>query len=373
MKNVEQKWTAQDIPSQEGRLAVVTGATSGVGFYTAKELARKRATVIMPARDMRKAQEAAERIGAEVPKARLYLTNLDLAEFDSVREFGEHLRQRYGTGSLDLLVNNAGIMALPKRTLNSQGLELQIATNYFGPFLLTALLFPLMKEEQGSRIVTVSSTVARSARLEFDNLQSERRYVPHGELAGGGAYTQSKLADLIFAYELHRRLSAANSCIASIAAHPGWALTDIGRSASPGFRFLMKLSRPLWQSAEAGSLPLLFAATSPDVRKGGYYGPDGRMEAKGNPTAAFEPVVTKDATVGRRLWDESERVTGMQFVVSAPFHRHAFATAWMTQDSRCQKRSKVFSCPDEKTNPDAGGGSAPECGNSDKSKWLRAN
>ena len=248
MKNVEHKWTVQDIPSQEGRLAVVTGATSGIGFYTAKELARKRATVIMPARDMRKAKEAAARIEAEVPKARLYLADLDLAEFDSVREFGEHVRQRYGTGSLDLLVNNAGIMALPKRTLNSQGLELQIATNYFGPFLLTALLFPLMKEEEGSRIVTVSSTTARAARLEFDNLQSERRYVSHH----AGAYAQSKLADLIFASELHRRLSAANSCIASVAAHPGWALTDIGRSVSQGFRILMKLSRPLWQSAEAG-------------------------------------------------------------------------------------------------------------------------
>src|SRR5215469_16433073 len=313
MKNVEPKWTVQDIPSQEGRLAVVTGATSGIGFHTVRELARKRATMIMPARDMRRVKAAAERIEAEVPKARLYLANLDLAEFASVREFAQHLRQRYGTGSLDLLVNNAGIMALPKRTVNSQGVELQMATNYFGPFLLTALLFPLMKQEEGSRIVTVSSTVARSARLEFDNLQSERRYVSHG-----GAYTQSKLADLIFAFELHRRLSAANSCIASIAAHPGWALTDIGRSVSRGFRIAMKLSRPLWQSAEAGSLPLLFAATSPNARRDGYYGPNGRGEAKGNPAAAFEPVVTKDATVGRRLWEESERVTDMQFVVSAP-------------------------------------------------------
>jgi len=313
MRNVEHKWTVQGIPSQEGRLAVVTGATSGVGFYTAKELARKKATVIMPARDMRKAKEVAARIEAEVPEARLDLVDLDLGEFDSVREFGEHLRQRYGAGSLDLLVNNAGIMALPKRTMNSQGLELQIATNYFGPFLLTALLFPLMKEEEGSRIVTVSSTTARSARLEFDNLQSERRYVPHA-----GAYAQSKLADLIFAFELQRRLSAANSCIASIAAHPGWALTDIGRYVSRGFRIAMKVSRPLFQSAEAGSLPLLFAATSPNARKGSYYGPDGWMEAKGNPTAAFEPVVSKHATVGRCLWDESERVTDMQFVVSAP-------------------------------------------------------
>ena len=313
MKNVEHKWTVQDIPSQAGRLALVTGATSGIGFYTAKELARKRATVIMPARDMRKAKEAAERLEAEVPKAQLYLAKLDLADFNSVREFGEHIRQRYGTGSLDLLVNNAGIMALPKRTMNSQGLELQIVTNYFGPFLLTALLFPLMKEEEGSRIVTVSSTMARAAHLEFDNLQSERRYVPHG-----GAYAQSKLADLIFAFELHRRLSAANSCIASIAAHPGWALTDIGRSVSRGLRIMMKLAQPMSQSAEAGSLPLLFAATSPNARKGGYYGPDGRNEAKGSPTAAFEPAVTKNATVGRRLWDESERVIDMQFVVSAP-------------------------------------------------------
>ena len=267
--------------------------------------ARKRSR----SRSQRK--EAAERIGAEVPKARLYLAELDLGEFDSVREFGEQFRQHYGTGSLDLLVNNAGIMALPKRTLNSQGLELQMATNYFGPFLLGALLFPLMKEEEGSMIVTGSSTVARSARLDLHNLQSERRYVPHG-----GAYTQSKLADLIFAFELHRRLSAANSRIASIASHPGWALTDIGRYAGLGLRILMKLSRPRWQSAEAGSLPLLFAATSPDARKGGYYGPDDRGEAKGNPAAAFEPPVTRDANVGRRLWEESERVTNIQFVVA---------------------------------------------------------
>jgi NAD(P)-dependent dehydrogenase (short-subunit alcohol dehydrogenase family) len=319
MKNAEHKWTAEDIPSQEARLAVVTGATSGIGFHTAKELARKGATVIMPARDMRKAKEAAERIEAEVPKAQLYLAKLDLGEFDSVREFGEHLRQHYGKASLDLLVNNAGIMALPKRTTNSKGLELQMATNYFGPFLLTALLLPLIKEKEGSRIVTVSGTTSRSARLEFDNLQSERRYVPHGGVTNcGGAYTQSKLADLIFAFELHRRLSAVNSRVASIAAHPGWARTDIGRSVSPGFRLLMKLSRSRFQSAEAGSFPLLFAATSPNARKGGYYGPDGRGEAKGTPAAAFEPAITKDAAVGRRLWEESERVTDMQFVVSAP-------------------------------------------------------
>jgi NAD(P)-dependent dehydrogenase (short-subunit alcohol dehydrogenase family) len=145
-KTVEHTWTVQEIPSQAGRLAVVTGATSGVSFYTAKELARKSATVIMPARDMKKAKEAAARIEAEVPKARLHLADLDLAEFDSVREFAEPLRQRYGTGCLDVLVNNAGIMALPKRTMNAQGLELQMATNDFGPFLLTALLFPLMDQ-----------------------------------------------------------------------------------------------------------------------------------------------------------------------------------------------------------------------------------
>jgi NAD(P)-dependent dehydrogenase (short-subunit alcohol dehydrogenase family) len=312
MENSEHQWTAQDIPSQQGRIAVITGATSGIGFYAAKELARKGATVIMPARCMMKAKEMADRIEAEVPKAQLHLVKLDLAEFDSVRECGENLRKRFGTGNLDLLVNNAGIMALPKRTLNSRGLEMQIATNYFGPFLLTALLFPLMKEGPGSRIVTVSSTIARSARLEFDNLQSERRYAPMF-----GAYAQSKLADLIFAFELDRRLRAANSQITSIAAHPGWALTDLGRSESLGFRIMRKLSRSRFQSAEAGSLPLLFAATSPDAQSGGYYAPDGRNETRGNPTAALEPAITKDIAVGRRLWDESERVTGMQFEVSA--------------------------------------------------------
>ena len=310
--SVEPKWTPQDIPSQEGRLALVTGATSGIGFHTAKKLVIRGATVIMAARDMGRAKEAAERIEAEVPKASLYLAKLNLAEFDSVREFGEHYRQRYGTGSLDLLVNNAGIMALPKRTTNSQGIELQIATNYFGPFLLTALLFPFMKDVEGSRIVTVSSTVARSARLEFDNLQSERRYVPHS-----GAYAQSKLADLMFAFELHRRLTAANSCIANIAAHPGWALTDIGRTVSPGFRFLMKLSRPLWQSAEAGSLPLLFAATSPNVQKVAIMAPMVGWRPRVVRLLPSSLQLRRFATVARRLWGESERVTEMQFVIPA--------------------------------------------------------
>ena len=199
-------------------------------------------------------------------------------------------------------------MALSQRTVSPQNLELQIATNYFGPFLLTSLLFPSFKKKEGSRIVTVSSTQAKSAPLELDNLQSERRYVPHT-----GAYAQSKLAALIFALELQRRLTAADSLVASIAAHPGWAVTNLGRSASLGLRIVMRLGRFQFQSAAAGSLPLLFAATSPDAQRGGYYGPNGRSEAKGSPAAAEVPKLAKVETLSRSLWEESERVTDQTF------------------------------------------------------------
>ena len=211
---------------------------------------------------MRKAKEAAERIEAEVPNAQLYLAKLDLAEFDSVREFGEHLRQRYGTGSLDLLVNNAGIMALPKRTLNSQGLELQIATNYFGPFYYRSP-FPF---DEGRGRVEDCYSVGPQSRIQ--RVWSSIIYSLKDDMFRTVGHTPNQNWLISSSrFELHRRLSAANSCIASIAAHPGYAFTDLGRSVSRGFRILMKLSRPLFQSAEAGSLPLLFAATSPNAER----------------------------------------------------------------------------------------------------------
>jgi NAD(P)-dependent dehydrogenase (short-subunit alcohol dehydrogenase family) len=206
------------------------------------------------------------------------------------------------------LINNAGIMVLPKRTLNADGAELQMATNYYGHFLLTSLLLSSMKPHRDTRIVTVSSTMAVSASLDFANLQSERRYKPWR-----GAYAQSKLANLVFAVELSRRLKAAGADIASIAAHPGSVLTNLGNAAGFALRLMMKLTESRRQPAQSGALPILFAATSPEALDGRYYGPDGPKEATGNPTEIPVPASARDQAMAERLWTESCQMTGQNF------------------------------------------------------------
>ncbi len=308
-------WTAAKIPSQEGRRALVTGANSGIGFHAALELARRGAEIILPARTEAKAADAAKRIHAEVPGAKVTPAVLDLASLASVRAFAAFFSERFPGASLDLLINNAGVMALPTRELTVDGFERQFATNYLGPFALTALLFPHLKPRPGTRVVTVASSAANLGKIDFDNLQSERVYKPMW-----GAYSQSKLADLIFALELQRRLGAAASPILSTAAHPGSAITNL-QANQTGFVIdvMSAILKPiLSHDAAHGALPTLFAATAPEATPGGYYGPNGFQELKGLPGPAKIPAAAKDAALAKRLWSETERLTDVDFSSFAP-------------------------------------------------------
>jgi NAD(P)-dependent dehydrogenase (short-subunit alcohol dehydrogenase family) len=308
------KWTTQNLPSQQGRRVLITGANSGIGFETALELARAGAEVILPARTLEKSQQAIARIQAEVPNAVLHSETLDLADLASVRAFAARILDRLPGQCLDLLINNAGVMAIPTRELTPDGYERQFATNYLGPFALTALLYASIRQEPGARIVTVSSGVSNQGKIEFDNLQSEKKYSPMF-----GAYSQSKLADLIFQQELQRRLTAAGSPILSTGAHPGYAITNLQVTGPQGrmplvMRLGILILKPLGsQDAAHGALPTLFAAVAPEATPGGYYGPSGFQELKGYPAPARITAAAKDPSLAARLWSETERLTGVPF------------------------------------------------------------
>ncbi len=306
------KWTTENIPSQVGRRAVITGVNSGIGFEAALALAHKGAELILPARTQAKADDAVARILKQVPKAQLHPEILDLSVQASVHAFAKRVMERFPGQSLDLLINNAGVMALPTREVTADGFERQLATNYLGPFALTGLLLPSMKQIAGSRVVTVSSSASKQGKIEFDNLQSERVYKPMFQ-----AYAQSKLADLIFSLELQRRLKAVGSPILSTAAHPGYAVTNLQADhVAAGLKMLMAIMKPfLSQDAAHGALPTLYAAVAPAAVAGGYYGPDGIAELKGYPTAVPIPKSALDITVAKRLWAESERLTRVKFGV----------------------------------------------------------
>lgn len=307
------KWTANRIPSQSGRRVLITGANSGIGFETALELARRGAEIILPARTLAKANDAVSRIVQVCPGSAITPAVLDLASQASVQEFGAWFTQRFPGASLDLLINNAGVMAVPQRELTVDGFERQFATNFLGPFALTALLYPHLRQQAGSRIVIVSSSVTKFGKLEFDNLQSERRYSPMNQ-----AYAQSKLADSLFALELQRRLSQAGSPVIVTAAHPGYAITNL-QTSGPGeglsaFRVIGNLLKPIAsQDAHHGALPTLFAAVAPEAQPGGYYGPDGLFELKGFPRPVAIPRRAQDAVTAKRLWEEAEGLTGVRF------------------------------------------------------------
>jgi len=303
-------WTTKNIPSQQGRRVVITGANSGIGFHAALELARNGAEVILPARTKEKADGAIARIRAEVPNAKLVSEILDLADQSSVRAFAARYIERFPGHSLDLLINNAGVMALPTREITVDGWERQFATNYLGPFALTALLLPSIKPQPGSRVVVVSSSATKWAKIDFDNLQSQRVYKPMGQ-----AYGQAKLADSLFALELQRRLTAAGSPIICTAAHPGYAITNLQVTIKSGLMgFVTGILTPIAsQDAAHGALPTLMAAVAPEATAGGYYGPDRFFELKGHPVPVPIPKAAQDAAVARRLWAESERLTGVTF------------------------------------------------------------
>jgi NAD(P)-dependent dehydrogenase (short-subunit alcohol dehydrogenase family) len=303
-------WTTANIPSQVGRRAVITGSNSGIGFETALALARMGAELILPARTQAKADDAAARILQQVPNAQLHPEILDLAVQASVDAFANRVIERFPGQSLVLLINNAGVMALPTREVTGDGFERQFATNYLGPFALTLLLLPSIKQMAGSRVVTVSSSASKQGKIEFDNLQGERVYKPMTQ-----AYAQSKLADLIFSQELQRRLKAVGSPILSTAAHPGYAITNLQADhLGLGLKILITTMKPfLSQDAAHGALPTLYAAVAAEAVAGGYYGPDGIAELKGYPTAVPVPKSALDGTVAMQLWVESERLTRVKF------------------------------------------------------------
>ncbi|WP_144161387.1 SDR family oxidoreductase [Paraburkholderia sp. BCC1885] len=301
------KWTTSDILPQHGRSAVVTG-TGGLGFEDALALARAGCEVIVAGRDPRKGQEALAGIRTQVPGAKVSFEQVDLASLASIAAFGKRLNAN--RDSLDLLINNAGVMTPPKRRATSDGFELQFGTNYLGHFALTAHLLPLLRKGHAPRVVTLSSVAARSGKIDFDDLNAKRKYKPMP------VYSQSKLACLMFAFELQRRSETSGWGITSIAAHPGISRTDLLHNA-PGRRSLFGVVRSafwfLFQPAAQGALPTLFAATAPAAEPGGYYGPDKMNEIRGYPSPAKAPPASLDKQVARRLWDVSEELTGIRF------------------------------------------------------------
>ncbi len=310
------QFTANEIAPQHGRRVLITGANSGIGYEAALALARHGAEIILPARSLEKAKGAIGRILREAPGAVLTPAVLDLASLASVREFAAFVAESFPGRSLDLLINNAGVMAVPQREVTVDGYERQFATNYLGPFLLTALIYPRLKPQPGTRIVTVSSGVNNQGKIEFDNLQSERVYKPMF-----GAYSQSKLADLIFLLELQRRLTSGGSPVLSTGGHPGYAITNLQITGPAGkiplpLRFAELILKPLAsQDAAHGALPTLFAATSAAATAGGYYGPSGFQELKGYPVPAKIAPAARDLGLAKRLWAESERLTGVTFQI----------------------------------------------------------
>jgi NAD(P)-dependent dehydrogenase (short-subunit alcohol dehydrogenase family) len=300
-------WTTSNMPSQRGATAVVTG-TGGLGFETALALARASADVVVAGRNPAKGSDAVSRILQIVPNARVSFEPVDLGDLASVARFGRRLSD--SRGSLDILINNAGVMTPPHRQTTSDGFELQFGTNYLGHFALTAHLLPLLRRGNDPRVVSVSSVAARSGRIDFADLQAERSYKPMP------VYAQSKLACLMFAFELQRRSDAAGWGITSIAAHPGVSRTDLLHNAPGRFspQGLVRSLLPfLFQPAAQGALPILFSATAIEACKGEYYGPHRLSETRGYPSKAKPPEAALAPEMACRLWDVSEDLTGLRF------------------------------------------------------------
>jgi NAD(P)-dependent dehydrogenase (short-subunit alcohol dehydrogenase family) len=307
------RWTEADVPAQRGRTAVITGANTGLGFETARVLAARGAQVVLACRDLGQAKEAAARIiggrpqSAGTPPVDVQAVRLDLASLASVHEAADEIGAAYGT--IDLLVNNAGVMWTPLRR-TADGFELQLGVNHLGHFALTGLLLGAMVGREGSRVVTVSSNAHKSGRIDFDDLQSQRRY------RRGTAYGQSKLANLMFTYELQRRLASAGARTQALAAHPGKARTELIRYLPRWLQVEdLIVEQPFGQSAAMGALATLRAAAEPAARGGEYYGPGGRGELRGYPRLVDSSDRARDVEAQQRLWRESERLTGVTYPV----------------------------------------------------------
>jgi NAD(P)-dependent dehydrogenase (short-subunit alcohol dehydrogenase family) len=313
-------WTTQQIPDQSGRLAVITGANSGIGFETAKALAIAGAEVVLATRSAEKGEAAAAEIRAAAPRAVVRREALDLSSLESVAAFAEG-RRRDGR-ALDLLVNNAGIMAIPRRMLTADGFEMQLGTNFLGHFALTAELLELLRAAPAPRVVTVSSSAAHMGRLHLDDLQLERGY------SAWGAYAQSKLATLVFALELDRRSRAGDWGLLSAASHPGASRTNLqttgartgggGRNSTEVLSKLLGSVPGVTQTAADGALATLLAATGPEVRGGDYYGPSRHLGMVGPPASARLPRRARDEQTASALWTAAESLTGVTWGAAEP-------------------------------------------------------
>jgi NAD(P)-dependent dehydrogenase (short-subunit alcohol dehydrogenase family) len=308
-EGMKSNWTSADIPSQKGRRVVITG-TGGIGYETALELTRAGAEVIMAGRNKDKGTEAIRNIKALNPKGNIRFEKLDLADLSSIEAFGK--RMRADLKSLDILVNNAAVMNPPQRKVTKDSFELQMGTNYLAHFALTAQLLPLLKKGNKPRVITLGSVANRKGMIDFDNLQSEQNYVPMV------AYSQTKLACIMFAFELQRRSDAAGWGITSIAVHPGISRTELipngsGKNSAAGI--VRRLFGPiLFQPAAHGAWPSLYAVTAPEAKGGSYYGPSKMSEVRGYPNFAKVPPQAEDTQVAKKLWEVSEKLTNVKFV-----------------------------------------------------------
>jgi NAD(P)-dependent dehydrogenase (short-subunit alcohol dehydrogenase family) len=306
---VNRRWTEENVPGQEGRTVVITGGNAGLGYEVARVLAQAGAATVLACRDPARGGAAAARIRAAAPGARVDLVRLDLASLASVREAADQLRTSYP--AIDLLINNAGGVT-PRYQRTEDGFERTLATNHLGPFALTGLVLDRLLPVPGSRVVTVSSIGHRRGVINFDDLQAEGGY------RSQQAYFQSKLANLLFTYELQARLAAAGAATIAVAAHPGNARTGFGRDMNRAVRIAMSprlraLTWWLMQSPQVAALATVRAATDPEARGGEYYGPPGRAQFTGYPERVESSARSHDQAAGRRLWQESERLTGVTY------------------------------------------------------------
>ena len=296
------KWTGENITDMTDRVVIVTGANSGIGYETARALAGAGAEVVLACRNLEKGREALEQIRTKDPRGVVRLIGLDLADLASVCSFSELFKERYDR--LDILVNNAGVMALPKRLETADGFEMQFGTNHLGHFALTGLLIEQIKETKESRVINVSSVAEMIGRINFDDLNARNSY------NRWSAYGQSKIANLLFTYELQRRFEASGLDTISAATHPGWTATNL-QSHNAFFRAWNPF---IGQGSETGALPTLYAITAKDVEGGAYYGPGGFMQARGYPKRVKSGGRSHDRDVAARLWDVSEKLTGVRYL-----------------------------------------------------------
>lgn len=296
-------WTTDNIPDLTGKITIVTGANSGIGYETALVLAQKGATVVMACRSLPKAESAAEQIRQINPSGEVVVMELDLGDLNSVQDFAAAFLAQYNR--LDLLINNAGIM-MPPNGKTAQGFETQIGVNHLGHFALTGLLLDVLLQTPQSRVITVSSSAHRFGQIDFDDLHWE-----HKDYKPNPAYGQSKLANLLFTYELQHKLAAAGKATIAAAAHPGWTETNLQQYSG-----LASFLNPVFaQPQPMGALPTLMAATDPNVRGGDYFGPDGFLEMRGYPVLVQSNDASHNLADARRLWKVSEQLTGVRFAL----------------------------------------------------------